>query len=246
MKIVSWKSGVNRIIENSTNTSLGVNALRTSKTENGSEQASLTSTGVPNQYSVNMTFSNSTQDSFYKSHFDENGHNITEWMAFQRWFKKELGYGTNAFYFASINDVSGETSAIYKIVGSGLPKGNPNGQYMKVTMTWAEYFPTPVTLTETSNNADYLDIVNGQIEYHFDEVPETTPVKSDFLITYIKNELPEDDLVIERLEYDGYKTCILYYQAFVPPLSDEDTYNITVTYSDFESLSRILTVSADE
>ena len=241
MEIKSFASGVNRIVTNETTLSIGTNALATTQTENGSEQSIMKSSGAPDQYSVTMYFSNSTNDSFYHNHTDSNGNHITEWQAFINWFKYDIGFGTIPFYFASLFDVTGETSSVYKIISNGLPKGTPNGEYMKCTMTWQEVFIKPITYTESSAEGDYLDITNGQIEYHFTEVPETSPKRTLFTMTF-----NEEEKVVERIDYDGYKTCVLYFQSIPISESEEQTFTVSVSFNGLTAITGTLIVAKGE
>lgn len=234
MEIKSWATGVNRIVLNETSITVGQNALQTSSTENGSEQSLLRSSGVPDQYNVSMYFSNSTKDAFYLNHVDSNGNHITEWQAFLNWFKYEIEMGTLPFYFSSIGDVSGNTTAIYKIISSGLPKGTPNGEYIKCTMTWAEQINEVMNYSQAKIVGDYLDFTENTIEFHFNEEPTTVPQKSDFEILFsTEDESVIGSITVEYLEYDGYKTCVLRYDE--TELSNKcagQTIKIQVSYSD--------------
>ncbi len=220
MEIKSWATGVNRIILNDTSITVGQNAVQNSNSENGTEQSLLRSSGVPDQYTVSMYFSNSTKDAFYLNHVDSNGNHITEWQAFLRWFKYEIEMGTLPFYFASIGDVSGNTYAIYKIISSGMPKGTPEGEYIKCSMTWAEVINETINYSQEKIIGDYLDFSENIIEFHFTEVPTKMPKKSDFIVSFSidnTNTIANGTIDIESLEYDGYKTCILMYSESALP-----------------------------
>lgn len=217
MEIKSWATGVNRTILNETTITIGQNAVQNSNSENGTEQSLLRSSGVPDQYSVSMYFSNSTKNAFYLNHVDNNGNHITEWQAFLRWFKYEIEMGTLPFYFASIGDVSGNTSAIYKIISSGIPKGTPEGEYIKCSMTWAEVINETMNYSQERIVGDYLDFSENIIEFHFTEVPSEIPKKSDFTVSFSIDNENINYIDIEYLEYDGYKTCILMYSESVLP-----------------------------
>lgn len=225
MEIVSWKTGVNRIVTSEASINIGQNAVSSDNSENGSEQSRLNSSGSPDRYQVSMYFSNSTENLFYSKY------GKTEWQAFLDWFKYETKFGTLPFYFTSLQDASGEKTDIYKISTSGLPAGSPIGDYIKCTMTWIQVFNDFININETETTADYISALNGSIDFVFLEHPTEDITKSLFTATYsVLNNgdyTDEAELVIENIAYDGYKTCVLYFQEFNIP----GIYKINVSFN---------------
>lgn len=221
MKIVSWPVGVNTIVTSETNGTIGENGVEADKSENGSEMSRLKGSGIPDKFTVSMYFSNSTTDPFYANHTDAYGNHITEWQAWENWFKYVTMNGTNPFYFKNIYDPTGKKSAIYKISSGGLPNWNPSGEYMQVHMTWIEQFNDVITVQDPVAQADYLDIEPGMIYLALTEVPSEVPNISMFRNnqgeSLVKYSLDEGStlltLPVYRLDYDGFKMIILYYDA---------------------------------
>lgn len=221
MRIVSWPSGVNTIVTSESGGSIGDNGIEADKSENGSEMTRLKASGVPDQFSVTMYFSNSTSDAFCKSHRDAWGNPITEWQAWEEWFKYVLMNGTNAFYFHDIKNPQEGRHNIYKMTSSGLPKWSPKGEYMQVTMSWTEYFNDCLTIQLGEPSADYMDITPGRIELRLTEMPDDTPELSDFRnaggVSLVRLSVNGGEtfapLPVQKLDWDGYKSVTLYYDA---------------------------------
>lgn len=228
MEFTSWPLGVNKIILSDATISLGENAVASDSSENGSEMTYLKSSGAPDTYSVSMIFSNATDDDFYLNHVDSNGNHITEWQAFCNWFKYTAKMGTKPFYFHRIDDPREDAeSRIYKIKSNGMPKGTAQGNYMKVPMVWQEWITEYFTIQDEDVEVDTAVAVNGRVDIRFNEIPVTTPVRSDFSGSSSDYyELPTQ-FAIEKIEYDGFKTCSLYFDSFTIP----GTYSITLKYN---------------
>lgn len=222
MSIVSWPSGVNRIVTSEASIDIASSGVKSDTSENGSEMSRLTCSQAPDKWSVSMTFSNG-KDLFYQKH------GKTEWKAFCDWFKHTTMNGVLPFYFSKIDDPSDTTeAAVYKISSNGLPKGNPFGDQMKVTMTWIEQFTDVISVPEVTVDADYIDLSNGLIDFRFTEQPEDTPSKDDFTVTYSYNGGSRVSIVPNALEYDGYKSVLLYIDEF----TEAGLYTIYVTYGE--------------
>ena len=221
MKIVSWPVGVNTIVISETNGTIGENGVEADKSENGSEMSRLKSSGIPDKFTVAMYFSNSTSDAFYVNHTDAYGNHITEWQAWVNWFKYIAMNGVNPFYFKNIWDPTGKRTAIYKISSNGLPNWNPTGEYVQVHMTWIEQFNEVLTVPDLTAEADYLDIEPGMIYLALTEVPSEVPDISMFkdgeghsLVEYsLDAGLNLLELPVYRLDYDGFKQIVLYYDS---------------------------------
>ncbi len=235
MEIASWPVGVNRIITSDSKLSIGEGALIADKSENGQEISRLASSGAPDKWTVVMWFSNSKDDAFYKAH------GKSERDTFLNWFKYNIRMGTKPFYFADIHDKEARKQAVYKILSNGLPNGTPTGNQMKCQMTWAESPTEFIQVTFPQNNADSIDIYNGMCDFRFVEQPEEIPSKSDFVFTFTREyegTVYEEDatLVMEQMDYDGYKSCQFYFQEKTMP----GIYHVKCEYggnfveSDFE------------
>lgn len=236
MVIVDWPQGVNRIVTSEANISLGEQGIISDNSENGTEMSRLSGSGTPDRYNVTMYFSNSKYDSFYKNHVDIYGRNVSEWQAFRNWFKYTLLNGVNSFRFSSLDDLEGGKGAVYKISSSGLPKGNPVGEYIKVTMLWIEQFTTYITVNEYSVMADSIEVGDGFIELYLTESLSDNPKVSDFLlsngnsaVTYSTDGVKFQPLFIQGLDYDGGKTLILYFDASLMANSQYD-YTVRVLF----------------
>lgn len=227
MTIVSWPSGVNRIVTSESSVDLGRDGVKTDKSENGSEMSRPSSLGTPNIWSVSMWFSNA-KDDFYRQH-----NNKTEWKVFQEWFKFRTRNGVFPFHFSAIDDPSDTTeSAVYKIVGEGLPKGTPTGDQMKVTMTWKEVFTGVIEVPNYEPEADYIDVTSGQIDFRFTEALEEAPLTEDFEVKVSYNGGSTVTVPVQRLDWDGNKSVILY----IDEPHQAGLYIYSVTY-DGETLS---------
>lgn len=241
MKVVSWPTGVNRIVTSETSGTLAENGVENDKSENGSEMSRLRGSGVPDRYQVSMTFSNDAGDPFYRDHTDAYGRHITEWEAWCNWFKFILLNGTYAFYFHDICSPGEGKTAVYKISAAGLPNWNPNGGYVQVHMTWIRVFTDYLTVREEEPEADSLDVEPGIIELHLTEQPSEPPLKEDFydangesLVLYsVDSGETFSPLPVMRVDWDGYKTVVLQYDsALTAETLDGDYYVITVPYGE--------------
>ena len=237
MKIVEWPAGVNRIVTNDANISLGENGLVSDKAENGAESSRLVGSGCPNKFTVSMFFSNDKNDTFYANHTDVYGNHITEYKAWENWFRFVSMLGVNPFYFADLDNPDGGYK-IYRISSAGLPKGSPNGSYVKVSMTWIEVVDSYITVQDPEVQGDYIDATDGRIELHLTEKPASVPVLSDFKDAQgISRVFVSDDggtfapLVMEALEYDGYRTVVLFYDGSLTRL-DNHVYTVRVFVGD--------------
>lgn len=239
MKIVEWPSGVNRIVTSDTNGNVGENGVESDKSENGTEMTRLKGSGVPDKYSVTMYFSNSTSDSFYKNHTDAYGKHITEWQAWKNWFKYVTMNGTHPFHFHDLEDPREGRSKIYKIQASGLPGWNATGEYVQVHMSWTEQINEYMTVVTMVSDADYLDMVQGRIELHLTEQPEAPVLKENFygrdgncLVKYsVDKGLTWLPLPVERVDWDGFKCAVLYYDsAYTARRLDDSYYTVRVPY----------------
>lgn len=215
MNIVNWPSGVNRIVTSDSSLQLGVNGVKSDTTENGSETSRVTGSGVPDVYSVSMTFSNSRHDPFYAAH------GKTEWKAFKHWFKFITHNGVNPFYFSCIDDPDDEDGdkCVYKIKSAGLPSGTPMGDHIKVSMQWQEYLTDAITVQDLVPNGNYIDINldSSFIDFRFNETLSFNPSKSDFTVEYEKDSSSKQPLVIKGLDFDGCKSVSLYVQMPTDP-----------------------------
>lgn len=239
MKIVSWPTGVNRIVTTDTNGTLGENGVENDKSENGSEMSRLRGSGVPDRFQVSMTFSNDTEDPFFRDHTDAYGRHFTEWEAWKSWFKYVTLNGTHPFYFHDIGSPGGGRTAVYKISANGLPNWSPNGGYVQVHMTWIEMFMDYITVREESPVADILDIEPGTIELHLTEQPLEPPSKEDFYDPYgaslVKYSVDSgrtfSPLPVRRVDWDGYRTVVLYYDpSLTAEKLTENYYVVSVPY----------------
>jgi hypothetical protein len=239
MKIVSWPTGVNRIVTTESNGTLAENGVESDKSENGSEMLRLKGSGVPDKYTVSMTFSNSTLDAFYRDHTDAGGKHVTEWQAWETWFKYVAMNGVNAFYFPDITAPQDGRAAVYQFSASGLPRWNPQGEYVKVSMTWNRIVNEFMTIPDSESDADCIDISPGMIDLCLTEPPSAPPALSDFyneqgvsLVSYsVDSGATFSPLSIERVDYDGFKTVTLYYDAkYTGESLDGKYYVIRVPY----------------
>lgn len=232
MEIKSWAQGVNRIILSETNIEVGTNAVQKDNSENGQEYSTLKSSGAPDRFSVTMMFSNAIDDQFYYNHVDSNGNHVTEWQAFLNWFKNVIHYGTIPFYFHKIDDPRGDLNSdpracVYRIVSDGLPKGTPQGDWYKVTMTWVEYINEYIVVPEVEDVIDSIYISEGIIDVRFADVPESIPKKTSFSGKFSMKAYKDEPIVIHSVDYDGNKSAVLYIDPFV----DSGIYDVTVTYN---------------
>lgn len=240
MKIVSWPVGVNTIVTSESNGTIGENGIESDTSSNGSEMSRLKGSGIPDKFSVTLYLSNSTTDAFYVNHTDSLGNHITELQAWEMWFKYITMNGVNPFYFKDIFDPTGKRTKIYKISSGGLPNWNPTGEYAQVHMTWIEQFNEVLTIPDLTAQADYLDIEPGMIYLSLTEVPAEVPDLSIFKDQHgeslVKYSLDEGStlltLPVYRLDYDGFKQIILYYDSLMTnAVSPSGYYIIYVPYN---------------
>lgn len=226
MEILSWPIGVNRVILSETNLSVGENAVQSDSSENGTDMTALKSSGAPDVYTVSMYFSNDVNDPFYKQ-FGK-----TEWQTFLDWFKYVTLMGTHPFYFHKIDDPREENvnrTAVYKIRSNGLPKGTPEGTYVKCSMTWLEYITDVIEYEEPSPTVDTIYIVDGTIDLRFIDKPTSVPVKTSFTATMQNTTTGADseEVVINWVDFDGYKSAVLYFDT--PSVAGD--YLLSLTYN---------------
>lgn len=208
MEIKNWPVGVNRIILADSGFGHNKNAVVSDKSENGSEMSRLNASGSPDEWKVNMYFSNSKGDSFYKKH------GITEWEAFVHWFKYHICMGTVPFYFSKVGDTSETKTCVYKIRAEGMPAYTFQGINVKVSMTWLEVFNDYIEVSFDEPHIDSLCAYNGHVEVWYSDTPEILPEKSQFKFTYNYNGIVGEELVMEDFLFDGNKSCVFYYPEF--------------------------------
>lgn len=216
MQTTDWPLGVNRIVTSNSSLTIGNGAVVADKSENGSDMSRLSASGSPDRWSVVMYFSNSMQDSFYKKYGQ------TEWDRFSKWVKFNARMGTIPFYFSKVGDVTNTQKCLYKIASDGLPKPEITGTWVKVTMTWIEVFDDLISIEIPETKADYIEAMNGSVDFRFVEIPEEDFAKQDFTFTYNRDYsgtvmIQNEPLVMEDMDYDGNKSVMFYFQEFTLP-----------------------------
>lgn len=226
MNYIQWPLGVNRTVLSTSSMSHNKNSVVSDKTENGLEMTRLSSLGSVDEWKVDMMFSNSKGDSFYKKH------KYTEWEAFTNWFKYVCKMGTVPFYFHKIGDSSETQSCVYKIKSDGFPAYQFNGTTVKVSMTWAEVLPGVITVKLDDPHPDSIAAYNGHVEMWFSDEPKVNLQKNNFTFDYSRDGSSSSELVMEDFLFDGNKTCIFYY----PEFTTKGIYEVRckVTYMDAE------------
>lgn len=212
MEIKNWPVGVNRIILSDSGFGHNKNAVISDKSENGSEMSRLSASGSPDEWKVNMYFSNSRNDSFFKKYGE------TEWERFVKWFKYGISMGTLPFYFSKVGDTEEKKVCVYKIRSDGMPNYTFQGINVRVSMTWLEVFNDYISVTFDEPHIDSLCALNGHVEMWYSDRPEVTPEKEQFAFTYDftgeDGSFTHEELVMEDFLYDGNKSCVFYYPSF--------------------------------
>ena len=235
MEIKNWPMGVNRIVLSDSTPTHNKNAVVSDKSENGNEMSRLSASGSPDDWRINMIFSNSRENSFFKKtkRMYEEGklpRAYTEWEYFDHWFKYTVAMGTVPFYFTKVGDTTEESTCVYRFKPEGMPTYTFNGNIVRASMTWTEVFNDFITVNIDEPHVDSLAAYNGYVEVWYSDKPDVTPKKSQFSFTYAHDAIKNEPLVMEDFIFDGNKSCVFYY----PEFTDNGVYEIilTQTYTD--------------
>ena len=205
---IGWPTQCNRIILDSTNITLGDNALRTEALESGYKRSIVRSAFIPEKYQVVMTFNWSKEI---------NNTGKTEFDYFTDWYKYMHKYGQVPFEFPKLlyssntgidvlDTVSQRPASVefYKITSAVT--GQKSGEDVEVTMTWETVYGGTVSIPTPTPSVFNLEAHPDYADIHFVAVSSTAPTSNDFQL-YIGNTLTP----ITGFCYDGSLTVRLYY-----------------------------------
>jgi len=231
-----WPTGVNRIIEDSSNITLGENALKNDELENGLKRSRKRGAFCPDKFSVKMRF-NWVDEVIINN---QNTHK-TEYNLFTDWYKYIHKYGSVPFEFPKIlysQDTgiliydtveNGPINVEYYKITSAVP-GNKSGDDIVVDTTWEAVYggivdiatQTPLVLG-CSAKADYIDI-------EFSALGTTAPTSQMFTVYSGSTEGSTDNTVtIKGFYYDNANTVRIYYDS----LASDTWVTFALNYPDY-------------
>ena len=216
---IGWAVGVNKVILDSTDITVGEGATVQDSIETGAQKKSrLTCANPPDKFQVTMEFS------FADDSKDSNG--FTEVERFWMWYKWKHCFGTNPFIFPAIllntNRQKGYSreevsfgnipdNECYKITSA--VNGKKSGVKQQITMTWETFATNTITVTEDDFAINGITAHNGYVDVVMNSIPSTEPIASTWTVTTTRTDVtsqPETE-TITKCEYDGNLTARLYF-----------------------------------
>ena len=200
---IGWPTNVNRIILDSTNLTIGENALDSDTMGNGLKRSVQKNGFIPERYEVTMTFN-------WLHPVADTGKN--EFQLFEEWFKYRHKYGSIPFEFPSIiyspnpgTEIDLNTSVEYYKITSGL-KCTKSGEDVSVTMTWETVYTGIISIDTPTPSCESIEAHTSYVDVYFTEVSDTAPVHDQFTVYDGSTELTQTGFC-----YDGLMTVRIYY-----------------------------------
>lgn len=205
---IGWATQCNRVILDSTNITLGDNALRTESLESGYKRSIARSAFVPEKYQVKMAF----------NWTDEIGNTgKTEFDFFTDWYKYRHKYGQIPFEFPKLLYSSNTGIDVYDTVNlrpsvvefykiTSAVTGQKSGGEIEVDMTWETVYGGVVSIETPLPSILNIEAHPDYVDIHFATVSDTAPTSNNFTL-YIDNVAAE----ISGFCFDGSYTVRLYY-----------------------------------
>lgn len=216
MAYIGWPSNVNKDILDSTNITIGNDAVIEDNMASGRKNSRLKSSNVPDVYQAQMDF-----DWHIK---DENGQ--TEKDRFLNWYKYKHCYGVNPVQFPKIilgTEDTPQVMAYYKI--SGGATGQKHGDCERFNLIFTEVFVGTINLPSITATIDHITVYKDRLEVIFTECLDEDPLITDFSVSAIKDAAPYTPS-IDRYEFDGSRTEIIKFNADLT----SGLYSFSVTY----------------
>lgn len=205
---IGWPTNVNRTILDSTNLTIGENALDSDAMGNGLKRSVQKNGFVPEKYEVTMTFN-------WTKPVADTGKN--EFQLFEEWFKYRHKYGSVPFEFPSIiyspnpgtgyydTDVGENVVVEYYKITSGL-KCTKSGEEVSVTMTWESVYTGVISIDTPTPACEGIEAHTSFVDVYFTEVSDTAPVHDQFTVSDNGTDLTQVGFC-----YDGLMTVRIYY-----------------------------------
>lgn len=183
---IGWASNVNKIIIDSTNISIGKNAIKSDESLSGRKISSLKGSYIADEFSVEMDF----------NCVDEIGSTgKTEYQLFYEWYKYKHKYGTVPFSFPQImyspqtgimiEDQDPCLYEFYKITSA--VDGSKKGNDIRVKMTWVSVYSGVIQVDSPAVEISRIGkITPTYIDVVFSQVSDTEPNSSEFNL-YVNN-----------------------------------------------------------
>lgn len=226
---VGWATGVNRVVYDSSNITIGENALKTDELESGLKRSKKRGSYCPDKFSVKMAF-NWVDDVYI------NGVNThkTEYQLFTEWYKYVHEYGSVPFEFPRIlysqdtgimiydSVTEGDLNVEYYKITSSVP-GNKSGECIEVDMTWETVYGGVVSIQPTVPAVSGCDAKAKYIDIFFSALGNTAPTSQQFTV-YAGNQTTQDTEVTKKgFCYDNANTVRIYY--------DEKATGVWITFA---------------
>ena len=226
---VGWATGVNRTVYDSSNITLGENALKTDELENGLKRSRKRGAFCPDKFSVKMRF-NWIDEVFI------NGVNThrTEYQLFTEWYEYFHKYGSIPFEFPKIlfsQDTgimvldtvdNGPINVEYYKITSSVP-GVKSGEDIEVDMSWEAVYGGVVDVTTDTPLVDTCTATANYIDIFFSVLGTTAPTSQMFAIYSGTQSTQDTSVPITGFYYDNANTVRIYY--------GEQTSGTTITFS---------------
>lgn len=214
---IGWATGVNRIVYDSSNVTIGENALKNDELENGLKRSRKRSAFCPDKFSIKMRF-NWVDDVYI------NGTNThkTEYQLFTEWYKYQHKYGSVPFEFPKIlysqetgimvvDAQLGNTAVEYYKITSSVP-GSKSGDDIEVDMTWEAVYGGVVSITPLTPTFDHMVAHTGFVDIYFSALGNTAPVSQQFTVYSGATEgATTTELTKIGFNYDGANIVRIYY-----------------------------------
>ena len=215
-----WATGVNRIVFDSSNITLGENALKTDELENGLKRSRKRGAFCPDKFSVKMRF-NWVDEVIINN---VNTHK-TEYQLFTEWYKYNHKYGSVPFEFPKIlfsQDTgimvldtvdNGPMNVEYYKITSSVP-GNKSGEDVEVDMTWEAVYGGVVDVTAATPTVLNCDAKANYIDIFFSALGSTAPTSQMFTVYSGDVEgATTNTLTKKGFYYDNANTVRIYYDT---------------------------------
>jgi hypothetical protein len=220
MNYINWASNVNKVILDSTQISLGENAVKTDTLENGKKKTRLACSVPTKTYQVTMDFDWLEQD--------ENG--LTEKDRFFNWYQYKLKYASNCFRFPSI--LLGNDSATYEWYRiTNAISGQKSGHSIRITMTWESVYEGVISVPTQTVSIQSVNFKKNYLSLWFSETPDSYPDPSSIIVT-------DGTVPVTITSFKASDNVARYYYADLAA----GTHTMSLSYSEIATITRIVTI----
>lgn len=239
--VIGWPVGVNTVILDSTNGTVGETGVKELNTDNGLTERRLTTFITPRSYNVTMDFDWAEKD--------ENG--LSEFDRFEQWFAYRHQSGSNPFWFDSISkfnvngslkDSDGRPVQCQYVIAKGY-QFTKSGYSMRVTMTWKEVYSGIVSYEEPDPILDFINAENGYITVFYtnklSEIPTLTA--HNFYYISLADKSKDPNKISDYTKIEPFRVVISNKAAiFSVKTLTPGTYKIICDYEKYNFLKNVV------